>query len=461
MPTSVHVPARRAIVVVDLAFGDCGKGTTVDYLARSNNDPLVVRFNGGPQAAHNVATPDGRHHTFAQFGSGTLAGSPTLLSRFMLLDPYALHNEAEHLLQLGVAAVWDTLRIDRRCRVITPVHQAANRLREIARGARAHGSCGQGVGELMADDAERPEWTLRAADLSRRHHCGEQLHRLARYKREQLMHVTTHLHDDPAAAADLATLTDLRWIDTAVEVYAQLAERVRLLSSIDVNRTLNSAGTLLFEGAQGVLLDEQFGFHPHTTWSTTTAANADLLLREFGFAGNWTRLGVLRSYFTRHGPGPFVTEDHSLRRRLPETHNRSDACQGAFRTGVFDAVAARYSIRANRGVNGVVLTHLDRLPELPPLIATRYADAGVGNREHFQWHGAGMTNLTLPPDTVDPEKQARLTDDLRRCRPVFSGVDTGDPDAFVSTVEQQLQTRVVLQSYGPTRDDKRFDRIQR
>ena len=127
---------RRAIIVIGLGFGDCGKGTIVDHLTRAPGAHTVVRFNGGPQAGHNVVLPDGRHHTFSQFGSGTFVGGvQTLLSRFMLVEPYALLNEANHLVQSGVPDPLDRLWIDKRCAVITPAHQAANRLRE-GRGPR-------------------------------------------------------------------------------------------------------------------------------------------------------------------------------------------------------------------------------------------------------------------------------------------------------------------------------------
>src|ERR1700736_3433551 len=107
-------------MVVDLAFGDCGKGTIVDFLARQTGAHTVVRFNGGPQAAHNVVTDDGRHHTFSQFGSATFVpGVRTFLSRFMLLEPYALFNEAAHLREVGISDALSRLLIDGRCSIIT------------------------------------------------------------------------------------------------------------------------------------------------------------------------------------------------------------------------------------------------------------------------------------------------------------------------------------------------------
>ena len=132
-----------AIAVVDLGFGDSGKGTITDYLTRAHQAHTVIRFNGGAQAAHNVITPDGRHHTFAQFGSGTFsAGVRTYLSRFVVIEPYAMVNEEAHLRQRGVTDAFDRLLVDRDALVISPFQSAANRLRELARGADRHGSCG-------------------------------------------------------------------------------------------------------------------------------------------------------------------------------------------------------------------------------------------------------------------------------------------------------------------------------
>src|SRR5437773_11389748 len=101
---------RQAIIVIGLAFGDEGKGSIVDFLTRRYNAHTVVRFNGGPQAGHNVVTSDGRHHTFSQFGSGTFVpGVRTLLSRFVLIEPYAMFKEAAHLNDIGVCDALDRL----------------------------------------------------------------------------------------------------------------------------------------------------------------------------------------------------------------------------------------------------------------------------------------------------------------------------------------------------------------
>jgi len=191
----------------------------------------------------------------------------------------------------------------------------------------------------------------------------------------------------------------------------------------------------VFEGAQGVLLDEWRGFHPYTTWSTTTFANAEQLLAEAGQTG--FRLGVTRCYLTRHGPGPFVTEDPGL--ALPEPHNCHNRWQGAFRTGHFDAVALRYAIEVTGGIDAIALTHLDTAERQPGLRICRSC----------QSQRRTLTRLA-PSPARDLGYQAQLTRLLQTARPVYSHPDGN----WAAIVEQETGTPVVLRSYGPTAADK-------
>jgi adenylosuccinate synthase len=405
---------RHAIIVVDLAFGDCGKGTVVDFLTRHHGAHTVVRFNGGPQAGHNVVSGDGRHHTFAQFGSGTFVpGVRTLLSRFMLVEPYALFKEAAHLREIGIPDAMDRLVIDGQCMVITPAHQAANRLRELARGKDAHGTCGMGIGELMQDSIDQPHLVLRMCELGNSTVVAERLEGIRKLKALQLHEAISALRDDAKAQPNIATLLEPNWLDVAVETYGDLAKRISKAPSADI---LNSPGTIIFEGAQGVLLDQTHGYHPHTTWSDTTFTNAETSLKEAGFEGRKTRMGVLRTYFTRHGAGPFVTDDPSLLPLLPEPHNSNAGWQGHFRVGVLDCAAARYALKCAGGADALAITHLDRLPHLPEKICTSYT-----------------------PDN----------------RPIYSG-QTTDAETFLSRISRGLHTPIGLVSDGPTASHKRL-----
>jgi adenylosuccinate synthase len=419
------------VIVVDLGYGDAGKGTVVDWLcSRGNSRPVhaVVRFNGGAQAAHHVVTRDGRCHAFAQFGAGTFTpGVRTHLSRFALVDPLALAAEAAHLASLGVPAPLELLTVDRDALLATPYHQAANRVREIARGASRHGSCGMGIGETASYALAYPDDAPRVGDCATPHLLARKLIAL----RDRLTGELGPLVAPPVA--------------DACDAYRTFASRVSIVDGSFLPSLLR-AGPVVFEGAQGVLLDEWRGFHPYTTWSTTTFANAERLLAEAGQTA--IRLGVTRCYMTRHGPGPFVTEDTAL--DLPELHNGHNRWQGAFRAGHLDAVALRYAIEATGGVDAIALTHLDTAAHHPEL---RICHA-------YKTQGHVLTKLQPGPSS-DLEYQERLTQLLLAARPIYSPVD-GD---WADVIEQETGAPVVLRSHGPTAADKsaseplRSDRI--
>jgi adenylosuccinate synthase len=410
------------VIVVDLGFGDAGKGGVVDRLCARGPEPVhaVVRFNGGAQAAHNVVTTDGRHHTFAQFGSGTFtARVRTHLSRFMLVDPLALATEAGHLAGLGVADALDRLTVDRDALLTTPYHRAAGRAREIARGAGRHGSCGMGIGEtaryaLSHDDAPRAGDCLSPARL-----------------RHRLTALRDRLADDlgPLRVPD---------VDDCLEAFLAFARRVRVVGGEHLHDLLRG-GDVVFEGAQGVLLDEWHGFHPYTTWSTTTFTNAEILLAEAGLPPA-TRIGVLRTYMTRHGPGPFVTEDPVLTADLPDRHNAFGRWQGAFRVGHLDAVAIRYALEVAGGADALAVTHLDTALSRRDLRICR----------SYELDGEAIDRLPTGP-AGDLDRQRRLTDRLLTARPVCE--DT--PSDWITAIEEELDVPVALGSYGPTAADKR------
>jgi adenylosuccinate synthase len=198
-----------------------------------------------------------------------------------------------------------------------------------------------------------------------------------------------------------------------------------------------SAKTVIFEGAQGVLLDEQHGFAPHTTWSKTTFDNADALLDESGADIPRCRIGVIRCYLTRHGAGPFVTEDRQLDRLLPEPYNADDGWAGRFRRGVLDLVILRYALAACRRVDALAVTHLDRLAQLPDHVCDAYEVDGR------RWQDI--------PLAAGSDHTGRLL----RAQPLYRPVPTDAPAAFLDAVASELRVRVMYESSGPARSDKR------
>ncbi|HEX7304253.1 adenylosuccinate synthetase [Lentzea sp.] len=369
---------RDHVIVVGLGFGDEGKGAVVDALCADGPVSAVVRFNGGAQAAHNVVV-DGRHHTFSQFGSGTLAGVPTWLSRFVLVEPIALATESRELEAIGVADPLSLLSVDAGALLTTPFHVAANRARENARGADRHGSCGKGIGETvwyglldghkLGDVVEEQEVLGEPGPAPTVGDCLDP--RALRRKLDALARFY-----EPLIGAGPE-------VDGLVELYRAFADAVRITTGDEAGRLADS-GRLVFEGAQGVLLDETYGFHPHTTWSTVVPRNARELLQ-----GRSARvLGVTRTYQTRHGAGPLPTEDPAVLARFPERHNGTGEFQGAWRAGHLDADLLRYSVDCCGGIDGLAVTHLDatglkvaaggELADMPDPIAYLEGLLGVG-----------------------------------------------------------------------------------
>ncbi|MCS6938974.1 MAG: adenylosuccinate synthetase [Roseiflexaceae bacterium] len=436
---------RRAFLTVDLGFGDAGKGTIVDWLTRETGAHTVIRYNGGPQAAHRVVTPDPQpcEHIFSQFGSGTLAGAETYLSRFMLIDPLAMTAEERHLCEVGVEDAFQRTAIDEGALIITPFQRAANRLSEIARGAARHGSCGMGVGETMIDALTHGSRALRAVDLKTVQRLREKLRFAQEVNRAKLERLRPVLPDTPAVADEVAWLEDAGAVEWLVGVYGDLAPRLRIVGEEYLAALLRRTGTVIFEGAQGVLLDEWHGFHPHTTWSTTTLANAGQLLTDAGFNGSICRIGITRAYATRHGAGPFVTEEACLTTILTDARNQHHPWQGSFRVGWLDFVMLRYACDVTGSLDMLAVTCLDRLAEMPSVqICRRYRCNDT------------LIERIAPAPAPSLAYQERLTRTLWHCRPVLEPVT--DAEALLTLLACALNTPVGITSWGPTAREKRL-----
>jgi adenylosuccinate synthase len=446
---------RTCYIVTDLGYGDAGKGTTVDYLARQVASAVVVRHSGGAQAAHNVVTPDGRHHTFAQFGSGSFVpGVRTHLSRFMLISPPRMMTEATSLIEAGETNIWQRLTIDEAAPIIMPWHQAATQLRELARGKERHGSVGIGISEVQRDLLADPDAVIRAGDLRKPKLLKKRLRQLQHAKFYQMLKELTVL-DSPDAREAWATLNSDDLADTLIETYQQwIKTGLRIVRGSYLRYLARTHEAVIFEGSQGVLLDEWFGFHPYTTWSTTTSENAELLLKENRLSIKPIRLGVLRAYTTRHGPGPFVTEDAGLAKILPELHNQTGTWMGDFRYGHLDLVAHKYAVDVTGGVDQLVVTGLDRsddwqyADQYEPPVADDLTTYFVLNK---QGNIVGI-NVGVKDDL---DHQERLTELLQSCTPQYLPSAKVDGTHLLKVIGDTIGVPVGIASYGPTAVDKR------
>ena len=420
---------NQAVIVTDLGFGDSGKGTMTEHYAHRYNAHAIVRFNGGAQAAHKVVLHNGDSHIFSQFGSGTFKpGVKTFLSRFMLFDPISALMESCALDQHLFCDPLSLMYVDHDAMVVTPYQKIGNRLRELSRDSR-HGSCGLGIGETMADSITYPNHIVRVKDLNDPSVLKEKLDFFRDLKTKEFSFFE---FDNPLAKTELEILHH-HDVGRFVEVMTKVAARMNIVNGSYLGELLKT-GTVIFEGAQGVLLDEWYGFHPHTTWSTTTQANAITLLREQNYQGKIKKTGVIRAYMTRHGAGPFPTEQPDI--NLPDSSNTTHDWQQGFRVGWLDTMLLNYALEANGDIDELAITCLDRLQDRKRIpIATSYYDSSIihFNRPH------------------DLNHQWEVTKRLMKSRPKYQNISQRE---FIPFVANRLKTKVGVISRGPTLQDK-------
>jgi adenylosuccinate synthase len=291
---------RSAIAVVGANYGDEGKGLMTDYhAAASGKDGIVVRFNGGAQAGHTVRTPSGTTHVFSHLGSGTLAGAATYLSRHFACHPMLFLKEVAALKAAGLALL-PPVFVDPEAPVSTPydvlINQAIERQREVCR----HGSCGMGFGETI-ERGLAAGFTLTVADLH--HGAAYLLHRLAAirddYVPRRLAELGITALDDKAAG----------WLasDALMQRFAHDAMQFRRAIHCTAPGMLVDYAQVIFEGAQGLLLDQDRGNFPWVTRSHTGIRNALDVAAQAGIDALHV-IYVSRAYITRHGAGPLPNE---------------------------------------------------------------------------------------------------------------------------------------------------------
>lgn len=347
---------KTANVVIGANYGDEGKGLMTDYFAAQGDNSLVVRFNGGCQAGHTVTTPDGRRHVFAHFGSGSFTGAATYLSRHFAVNPVLYRKERMKLMPLLTAA--PKVFVDERAPVTTFFDMLVNQLVEERRGASRHGSCGMGFGETIGRH-EEGTYGLVVQDLLDEVSLREKLIAI----RDKHLPARCWALDVP----DYGQHHSLCTSDVLVDAFVEAAQE--FLADVILVRTPGSAfesfNNLVFEGAQGLLLDQDRGAFPHVTRSNTGIVNALDVAEEAGLEALKVTYAT-RAYLTRHGAGPLA---HELPGKpyadVVDMTNQPNAYQGslrfayldhdqlaqAIRVDLADVAGARVSVSANLAVS--------------------------------------------------------------------------------------------------------------
>ena len=319
-------------VVIGANFGDEGKGLLTDYFASQLKDGIVVRFNGGAQAAHTVVTPEGKRHVFGHFASGTLAGLPSYLSPFFIVNPMLFKKEVESLKKLGITP---KIYVDSNCLVTTPFDMMINQIIEITRGSFKHGSCGVGFNEAITRSLQQTPsngfFKLTVGDLRNRDLVA---HKLKSIKGLYISNRLSQLGVMSVPENYLHLLSD----DTVIDRYLDDIDEMLDMITVTDSSVLLTFDSILFEGAQGLLLDQSHKYFPHVTRSNTGMQNVVELLKQ-------TRLDkepleivyVTRAYLTRHGAGPFPTElPEKPYPRIEDLTNVPNPYQDGLRFGILD-----------------------------------------------------------------------------------------------------------------------------
>jgi adenylosuccinate synthase len=336
----------KNVVVIGTQWGDEGKGKIVDWL--TDHAQGVVRFQGGHNAGHTLVI-GGKKTALQLIPSGIMrAGVACYIGNGVVLSVPDLLREIDKLEAAGVE-VASRLKVSEACPVILPYHTALDAAREIARGAAKIGTTGKGIGPAYEDKVARR--AIRVADLLNADRFAEKLRENLDYHNHVLVN---YLHAQPVDFQQT--------LDRALADVPRLAPMVSDVSSA-LHAAYKGGASLLFEGAQGSLLDVDHGTYPYVTSSNCVAGNA---AAGSGVGPNMLHyiLGITKAYTTRVGSGPFPSElptDQGVGKHLASVGHEFGTVTGrARRCGWFDAALLRRSVQIN-GVSGMCLTKLDVL----------------------------------------------------------------------------------------------------
>jgi adenylosuccinate synthase len=415
------------VTVVGAQWGDEGKGKIVDWL--SNRADVVVRFQGGHNAGHTLVV-DGKVYKLALLPSGVVQGKLSVIGNGVVVDPWHLLGEIEKIAEQGVIIGPDLLVLADNACLILPVHKDLDQAREAA-STQKIGTTGRGIGPAYEDKVGRR--AIRVADLADPEALAAKIDRLLSH--HGALRKGLGLPDADAAGL-LAQLLELA---PKILPYARPAWRL-------LDQAYKDGRRILFEGAQGALLDVDHGTYPFVTSSNTVAGQA-AAGSGMGPRGPGYVLGIVKAYTTRVGEGPFAAELNdevglhlaTVGREVGTNTGRGRRC------GWFDAVLVRQSVAIN-GIAGIALTKLDVLDGLKSLKICVGYDI---NGRTFDYLPAGMRDQAAArPIYEEMDGWSESTAGVRSFRDL-----NANAIKYVRRIEELIGAPVALLSTSPERDD--------
>ncbi|MBC2582202.1 adenylosuccinate synthase [Clostridium sp. DJ247] len=418
-----------AFIVLGAQWGDEGKGKMTDYLAEEAD--VVVRFQGGNNAGHTVEVGD-KQYKLHLIPSGILyKGKLNVIGNGVVLDPKALFDEINYLKSVGVDVTPENLIISDRAQLIMPYHKILDGIKERARGKKDIGTTGKGIGPCYTDKMERSG--IRVCDLMHKEIFEENLKENVEWKND----IITKVYN--GEALDIISIRD---------EYLEYAERMRPFVkdiSVEVYDNIKAGKKVLFEGAQGTLLDIDYGTYPYVT-SSNTIAGGVCTGAGVGPTMISSAVGIAKAYTTRVGKGPFPTElSDETGDWIRETGREYGVTTGrARRCGWLDLVILKTAARVS-GLTSFAVTKIDTLAGLEKIKIC------VG----YKFNGKVIDYF---PASLE---------DLAKCEPIyeeFDGWDKGIENAksyddipdnakvYLKKIEEFTGTKVSIVSVGPRRD---------
>jgi adenylosuccinate synthase len=384
----------KASVVIGANWGDEGKGLMTDYLCRKYGADIVIRFNGGANTGHTVVTPEGQRHVFSHIGSGYYAGADTYLSEYFILNPILFRSEYESLKVFHNCKIMINLFSE----ITTYWDMLANRVFEEWRGEDAHGSCGVGIGTTVYR-AKQTHFRLIDAML----YASKLDDKILMNILDKICYFWENfLFYHTAKAGQHLPEWAVECFSRSLNINSKYIEDLKFLFNISLpvsgfNEILYmyTSKYAIFEGAQGLMLDQFYGNHPHTTWSNTGMRNVLEIQRDRYLSENINFdideiVYVSRTYFTRHGNDPAFADEPMPEYVIDKT-NIPNKWQGKLRympLGMGGRIEEHIDtdVIANRldpGKIKLAVTHIDQFNE-PCIFELKYPAAYISKGETWK-----------------------------------------------------------------------------
>ena len=417
------------VVVVGAQWGDEGKGKIVDWL--SERADAVVRFQGGHNAGHTLVI-DGVTYKLSLLPSGIVRpGKASFIGNGVVLDPWALIQEIDAIREQGVAVTPENLHISESAALILPLHRNLDLAREKAAGKGKIGTTGRGIGPAYEDKTGRR--AIRAGDLADMDVLGDKIDRL-------LFH-----HNALLRGMEIETIDRDELLDELREIAPKILPYVGAIWQ-DLDGLRRRGRRILFEGAQGTMLDIDHGTYPFVTSSNVVAGQAAVGSGQGPGAIDYV-LGITKAYTTRVGGGPFPTEqENDIGQLLGERGHEFGTVTGRpRRCGWFDAVMVRQAVKVN-GINGIALTKIDVLDGIKELkICVGYR---IDGKEVDHLPASTVRQARVEPIYETMEGWTESTQGARRWSDL-----PATAVKYVRHIEELIEAPVALLSTSPERDD--------